>query len=91
MTNGILEKLWSDHFAEECAVIDGEKQKDLAKKALEQHRVINEMMTELQRDALEKYLEILFQMQDEFVKRAFFKGCEFASAFLLEMAERHKK
>lgn len=79
-----LEKLWKEYFAEECAATDTEEERALAKKALEMHKTVNELLTKEQIVATEKYIDALFEMQDSFVKKAFFKGCEFAISFLFE-------
>ena len=79
-----LEKLWKEYFAEECATTDTEEERTLAKKALEMHKTVNELLTKEQIVAIEKYIDALFEMQDSFVKKAFFKGCEFAISFLFE-------
>ena len=79
-----LERLWNEYFAEECAAIDTKKEKRLAKKALEAHAAVNESLTNEQMKILEKYIETLFEMQDILVKKAFFKGCNFAASFLIE-------
>lgn len=79
-----LEKLWKEYFAEECATTDTEEERTLAKKALEMHKTVNELLTKEQIVATEKYIDALFEMQDSFVKKAFFKGCEFAISFLFE-------
>ncbi|MBE6698968.1 MAG: hypothetical protein E7584_01835 [Ruminococcaceae bacterium] len=79
-----FEKLWNEYFAEECAAIDTEEERALVKKALKMHEMVNELLTREQIDAIEKYIETLFEMQDSFVKKAFFKGCEFAISFFFE-------
>ena len=89
--NITLEKLWSEYFAEECAAIDTKKERALAKQALQMHNIANELLTKEQSEALEKYIEVLFEMQDSFVKKAFFKGCEFAISFLLETGKLEKQ
>ena len=39
-------------------------------------------------EAVEKYVDVLCDVEAFFVKKAFFKGCEFATSFLLETACR---
>ncbi len=79
-----LENLWKEYFAEKCALIDTKKEKELAKKAVEKHKIANELMTKEQINAVEKYVDILCEIQDSFVRKAFFKGCEFTISFLME-------
>lgn len=81
-----LEKLWSEYFAEECAAIDTEEERALAKKAIDLGRAVNESLTKEQLDAVEKHIEALCELQEVFVRKAFYKGCRFASSFLFETA-----
>ncbi len=79
-----LENLWSAYFAEECSEINTDEEKSLLKKAGEMHTKVNELLTEEQIHIVEKYIETLYEIQTTFGKKAFFKGCEFATSFLLE-------
>ncbi len=79
----ILEKLWEEHFAEKCAAMDTEEERVLAKKVALMHKTVNELLAKEQIDAIEKYIEALREIQESFVKKAFFKGCEFAMSFFL--------
>ena len=85
-----LEKLWREHFAEECATIDSEEERRLLKMAAETHKKANELLTKEQSDMIEKYIEILYEIQSFFGKKAFFKGCEFAISFLFEAGNFEK-
>lgn len=79
-----LEKLWREHFAEECATIDSEEERRLLKRAAETQKKASELLTKEQSDMIEKYIEILYEIQSSFGKKAFFKGCEFTTSFLFE-------
>ena len=79
-----LEKLWDDCFAEECALIDTEEEKELIKEAVQMRKTADELLTREQSDAVEKYIEALYDIQISGNKKAFFKGCEFAISFLFE-------
>ena len=81
----ILEKLWNEYFAEECAVIDTEEERTLIRKVAEMHQKANELLTKEQCDALEKCIEALYETQSLCVKKAFFKGVKLAIALLLEV------
>ena len=85
-----MERLWNEYLAEECAAIETQEEKALVRKALEMHKNANELLTKEQNDAIEKYIEALFEMQDSFIKKAFFKGCEFTTSFLLEVGNFEK-
>ena len=79
-----LEKLWCECFAEECAAIKNDEDRALVRRAVEMHKIAEESLTKEQCDRVEKYAEALYDIQGTFVKKAFFKGCEFTASFLLE-------
>ena len=87
----IIEKLWNEHFADECAQIHTKEERDLLKKAIEIQEAANELMSKEQSDAIQKYVEILYEIQSFSVKKAFFIGCEFAMAFVWEMGDFGRK
>ena len=78
-----LEKLWDEYLAEECAVIDSEEEKDLLKKAVTDHEAVTALLTKEQSEAVEKCIDTLCDIHSFFAKKAFCKGCEFATSFLL--------
>jgi len=80
-----LEKLWNEYFADECSVIDTEEERALGKKAVEMHEAAGESLTAEQIAVIEKYVDVLCELQNSFVKKAFFKGCEFCASFLLKI------
>ena len=82
---GMLERLWNEYLAEKCAVIEGEQEKMLAQKTLEKGKVWRDMLSKEQCAAVEKYIDLLCEIQESFVKKAFFKGCEFTAMFFLEV------
>ncbi len=69
---------------EECAAMDTDEERTLTKKAAELHKKANSLLNKDQKDAVERYVDTLWDMEALFVKQAFFKGCEFAVSFLLE-------
>lgn len=79
-----LERLWSEYLEEECAALDTERERELSRKAVQIHEEANALLDEEQKDAVEKYVDALCEIQSCFVKKAFFKGCEFSISFLLE-------
>ena len=79
-----LEKLWNEYFADECAVMNTEQERSLIKKAVQAQKTAYELLTKEQSEATQKYIEILYEMQGFFGKKAFFLGCEFATSFFLE-------
>ena len=79
-----LEKLWNEYLLDECATIDTNEERKLTKKAADLHEKANALLTKAEQEAVEKYVEALYDMETLFVKKAFVKGCEFAVSFLLE-------
>ena len=86
----ILEGLWDEYALEKCSAIDTVEEENLAKRALDLHEAVNEMLDETQKDAVEKYLDAVCDINACFAKKAFFKGCEFASSFLTELGRFEK-
>ena len=86
-----LETLWNDYFSEECSVLETEEEKALLKKALELHEKANKLLTKDQIEAVEKYVETIYDTQFAFGKKAFLRGCQFATSFLLEAGNFGKK
>ncbi len=70
--------------------IDTDKERSLIKKLGELRKRAGELLTNEQSAAFEKYIEALYEIQYSFVKKAFFKGCEFATSYLLEAWGKHK-
>ena len=83
--NKMLEKIWDNHFAEECAVVSTEEERRLIGKTGDAHSALNESLTKEQKELMEKYIDALYETQELFIKKAFFKGCEFAVSFCIEM------
>lgn len=81
----IIEKLWSEYFAEECSLIDEEEERTLLKKADEAHKTVNSLLTKDGIEAIEKYIDIHYEIEGLFIKKAFFKGCKFAASFFFEV------
>ena len=83
--NEMLEKLWYDHFAEECAVLDTREEQALAKRAAESRGKLNRSLTGEQRRIMDAYAEALYEMQASLIKKAFLRGAELSASFLLEL------
>lgn len=79
-----LEKLWNEYLWDECAAIDTDEERNLTKKTIELHEKANALLNDKQKDAVEKYVDALCEIDSFFLKKAFLKGCEFAVSFLLE-------
>ena len=85
-----LEKLWNEYLSGECAEIDTDEERELMEKAVELHEKANALLNTEQQDAVEKYVDALCDTESVFVKKAFFKGCEFSVSFLLEARNLEK-
>ena len=79
-----LEGLWNEYISDGCAVLSTEEEKRLTKMTVELHEKANALLNEDQKNAVEKYVDALCDVEALFAKKAFFKGCEFAASFLLE-------
>ena len=79
-----LERLWNEYLLDKCASIDTDEERNLTKQAVELHEKANILLNKDQKDAVEKYVDALCDIEALFAKKAFFKGCEFAVSFLLE-------
>ncbi len=79
-----LEKLWSEYFWEKSSEVDTVEERNMIKQAAELNEKLNALLNDEQKDAVEKYVEALYDVNSVFVKKAFFKGCEFTVSFLFE-------
>ena len=79
-----LEKMWIEYFAEKCAVLDTDEERALLRKAADLHEKANALLNKEQQEAIEKYLDAFCDIESCFLKKAFSKGCEFATSFLYE-------
>jgi hypothetical protein len=80
-----LEGLWKEYLLEECAVIETDEERRLTKKTGELHEKANSLLNKEQEEAVDGYVDALCDANALFVKKAFFKGCEFVLSFLLEV------
>ena len=85
-----LEKLWNEYLLDECAEMDTDEERKLTRNASELYEKVAELLNREQEDAVEKYVDALCDIEAIFVKKAFFKGCEFAGSFLLETRNLEK-
>ncbi len=79
-----LEKLWDEYLWEKCSALNTDEERNLTKKTIELHEKAYALLNKDQQDAIEKYVDALYDVEALFVKKAFFKGCKFAVSFLLE-------
>ena len=79
-----LKKLWNEYISDECSKINTDEEQMLMRKTVELHEKVKTLLNKEQEDAVEKYTDALCDVESLFVKKAFFKGYEFAVSFLLE-------
>ena len=86
----ILETLWNEYLCDKCAAIDTDEERNLTKNAIALHEKVNALLNEEQQDVVEEYVDALYDIEDVSIRKAFFKGCEFAVSFLLEAGNLRK-
>ena len=79
----ILERLWDEHLFAECAAMDTDEERALARTSVALHEKVRALLNKGQEEMVESYVDALCDMEAHFIKKAFFKGCEFAITFLL--------
>ena len=62
----------------------------LTKQCFAAHEKLNNMLNKEQELALEEYIDTVYDLEAAFAQKAFIKGCEFATAFLLEAGNMEK-
>ena len=80
-----LERLWKEYLLAECAVIETDEERRLAKRVAELRESANALFLKEQEEAVDGYVDALCDANALFVKKAFFKGCEFVLSLLLEV------
>ena len=86
-----LKKLWEEYLSDECAMIKTEEEKELIKKASQMRESLNALLTKEQLDAMQKYVEALYDSEYYVIREAFFKGCEFTASFLFEALNHEER
>ena len=79
-----LEKLWHEYLSDECAVIDTDEERNLTKKAVELHEKANTLLNKEAKDAVEKYVDALCDIEALFVKKSFIEGYSPGVKLLIE-------
>ena len=79
----ILEKLWNDYLSDECAAINTEKERKLTESTALLCDNLQVLLNSDQKEALEKYIDSLSDINCIFAKKAFITGCKFTANFLL--------
>ena len=79
-----LEMLWDEYMFEECTAIDTIEERRLSKVAIDMHERLSAMLNKEQEDAVQEYVDALCDIHTVFTRKAFLKGCEFSSTFIVE-------
>ena len=77
-----FEILWNEYFCEDCGVISTPEEKRVSKRIYKMYKDATSILNEEQRNAVEKYTEVIYELESILLKKAFFKGCEFSVSFL---------
>ena len=85
-----IEKLWNEYFLDECFAMNTDEERNLMKKTAEFHEKVSALLNKEQESAVEQYVESIYDTESLLVKKAFFKGCEFAVSFLLKIENAEK-
>ena len=80
---GTIKKLWREYLAEESATMDDEE-RELTKTAARLHEEMNSLLSKEAHMRVEEYLNNMYELSSLIEEKAFIKGCEFATSFLLE-------
>ena len=86
--NDTMERMWNEYFLEKCSIMDTEEERRLANMAAQMRKKTMVLLNEEQAETVEEYVEALREMEVNSMRKAFFRGCEFACSFLSEMRER---
>ena len=86
----ILNNLWNEYFSEECISVNTNEEKELIKKLADIREKTNAKLNEEQKNAVEKCIEAVYDVESAYRKKSFFKGCEFAVSFLFELGYNGK-
>ena len=80
----VLNRVWHEYFSDECLRVDTDEERRLLGCAADASEELNRLLTAEDRRAVERYADAIYAMQDVLIKKAFFKGCEFAVTFVIE-------
>ena len=69
---------------DECSQIDTDDERKLMKKIVESRKRISTSFNKEQETAFEEHIDLLYDINAIFARKAFIKGCEFAVSFMSE-------
>lgn len=77
----IFENLWNEYLWDKCTTIDSDEERELIKRSAQLHEKVNALLDDDEEKAVNKYIDSIYDIESLFIKKAFFKDCEFATAF----------
>ena len=88
MKDSIFADLWYNYFLDQCSVIKGREEKEsVAKIATLEKELLAELSPE-QGKRLEEFAEAIHDANSFLVEKAFQRGIQFSTRYLLEALER---
>ena len=79
-----LERLWRDYLLDECGIINTDEERRLTSLVASLHENANALLNDEQKDAVDRYVDALCDIEAIFAQKAFIKGCEFTVSFICE-------
>ena len=79
-----LNNLWNEYLFEKSSVIETDEERKLTEKAVKLHEDLNALLNNDQQDAVQRYVDVLSELEYIFARKAFFKGCEFTVSFIFD-------
>lgn len=77
----ILERLWDEHLSAECAAMDTDEERALARTSVALHEKVRALLNEGQEEMVESYVDALCDMEAHFIKKPFLRGVNLRSPF----------
>ena len=79
-----FEKLWQEYFFEECTRIETSEEKEIIRKTAELHEKVDALLTKEESEAMQEYVDCIYDSAETFYKKAFMKGVRLAISLFLE-------
>ena len=83
----MLENLWDEYL---CSTVDMDREGQLTQKTIDLNKKAMGSLNDEQREAVEEYIDAIYDIETVLIKKAFVKGCEFTASFLLEAGDLKK-
>ena len=82
-----LENLWDEYL---YSTVDMDRERQLTQKTIDLNKKAMGSLNDEQREAVEEYIDAIYDIETVLIKKAFVKGCEFTASFLLEAGDLKK-